>query len=218
MGEEYGETAPFLYFIHHGDPALVEAVREGRKKEFAAIGKAELQIDPQDEATFARSRLDWFRRNAGAGAQLRELYTDLLALRREEPALRPGASVANVQGGSDWCTVFRVMPLQGDMFDSVRAHRTIWYAFNLCGHPQEIPVPAEATQRWRLRLSTDAEGYGGSGLLVHSIAAAEPDTDVNDAPKRLLIPATSVEERARTVRLPAWSAAVYVRDMAEGGE
>ena len=218
MGEEYGETAPFLYFIHHGDPALVDAVREGRKKEFAAIGKAEAQIDPQAEETFDRSRLNWSRRNSGAGAQLRELYTDLLALRREEPALRPGASVANVQGGSDWCTVLRVMPLQGDMFDSVRAHRTVWYAFNLCGHPQDIPVPAEATQRWRLRLCTDAAGYGGSGLLTSSIAAAEPASDANDAPKRLLVATVPVEARARTVRVPAWSAAVYVRDMSEGGE
>ena len=34
MGEEYGETAPFLYFISHSDPALIEAVRKGRKEEF----------------------------------------------------------------------------------------------------------------------------------------------------------------------------------------
>ena len=211
MGEEYGETAPFLYFVHHGDPDLVEAVRAGRRREFDAIGKSEEQIDPQDEHTFARSRLAWQRRYDGEGERMLRLYTDLLALRREEPALRPGASVAHVQGGSDWCTVFRAMPFQGDIFDSVRAQRTLWCAFNLCGHPQDIPVPVEATQRWRLRLCTDAEGYGGSGLLVHSIAAAEPETDVNDAPKRLLAPTTPVEQRARSVRLPAWSAAVYVR-------
>jgi maltooligosyltrehalose trehalohydrolase len=213
MGEEYGETAPFLYFVHHGDPALIEAVREGRRQEYEAIGRAEQQIDPQDEQTFRRSRLDWSRRRTEAGAQRLALYTDLLALRREEPALRPGASVAHVQGATDWCTVFRSMPLQGDIFDSVRTQRTLWYAFNLCGHPQDVPVPVEATQAWRLRLSTDAEGYGGSGLLVDSIAAAEPENDVSDAPKRLLAPTTHPELRARTVRLPAWSAAVYVRDV-----
>ena len=37
MGEEHGETNPFLYFVSHGDPALVEAVREGRRREFAAF-------------------------------------------------------------------------------------------------------------------------------------------------------------------------------------
>ena len=32
MGEEYGEEAPFLYFVSHSDPALIEAIRQGRKK------------------------------------------------------------------------------------------------------------------------------------------------------------------------------------------
>jgi maltooligosyltrehalose trehalohydrolase len=212
MGEEYGERAPFLYFVDHGDPAIVEAVRAGRRREFDATDTSGAQIDPQDEATFTRSRLDWSRRRTGAGAELLSLYTDLLALRREEPALRPGASVAHVQGGPEWCTVYRAMPLQGDIFDAVRAQRALWYVFNLSSHSRDIPVPIEASPPWRLRLATDAEGYGGSGQLVYSIAAAEPETDVSDAPKRLLIPSMPVDARARTVRLPAWSAAVYVCD------
>jgi hypothetical protein len=140
------------------------------------------------------------------------LYGDLLAFRREEPAMRPGASVAHVQGGPSWCTVYRAMPLQDDMFDAVRAQRSVWYAFNLSGHTQEIPVPQEATPRWRLRLGTDAVGYGGSGLLVDTVPAAEPEKPLPDAPKRL-ITSMPVEHRARTVRVPAWSAAVYVRDL-----
>ncbi len=36
MGEEYGETAPFLYFTSHSDPDLIQAVRTGRKEDFAA--------------------------------------------------------------------------------------------------------------------------------------------------------------------------------------
>ncbi|MDB4900515.1 MAG: malto-oligosyltrehalose trehalohydrolase, partial [Gemmatimonadetes bacterium] len=92
MGEEYGETAPFLYFIEHGDPALVEAVRKGRREEFPEIAALGAEADPQSEASFARSRLDWSRREEGAGAQMLTLYGDLLSLRREEPALRPGAS------------------------------------------------------------------------------------------------------------------------------
>jgi maltooligosyltrehalose trehalohydrolase len=58
MGEEYGETAPFLYFTSHGDPNLAEAVRGGRAEEFQAF-RWEGQIpDPQAESTFARSRLN----------------------------------------------------------------------------------------------------------------------------------------------------------------
>jgi maltooligosyltrehalose trehalohydrolase len=222
MGEEYGETAPFHYFIEHGDPALVDAVREGRRKEFEEIARTQDPIDPQSEETFERSRLSWERRTKGAGAEMLRLYSDLLALRREEPALRPGASVTHVQGAPEWCTVLRAMPLLGDVFDAVRAQRTIWYTFNLSGHAQEIPVPVEATPAWRLRLHTDAKGYGGSGLLIHSIPAAEPENDVDDAPKRLLTAPLplSIERLRRSVRVPAWSAVVYVRDFAagEGGE
>src|SRR5690606_3279569 len=37
MGEEYGEEQPFLYFVDHGEPELVKAVREGRKNEFKSF-------------------------------------------------------------------------------------------------------------------------------------------------------------------------------------
>ena len=55
MGEEYGDTAPFLYFVSHGDPALVEAVRKGRAEEFARFGWGAEIPDPQSEETFGRS-------------------------------------------------------------------------------------------------------------------------------------------------------------------
>ena len=57
MGEEYGETRPFLYFTDHGDPDLIEAVRKGRQDEFAAFSWAGEVPDPQDPETFERSRL-----------------------------------------------------------------------------------------------------------------------------------------------------------------
>jgi maltooligosyltrehalose trehalohydrolase len=58
MGEEYGETAPFLYFTSHGDPNLAEAVRRGRAEEFQAFGWKDKIRDPQSEETFANSRLN----------------------------------------------------------------------------------------------------------------------------------------------------------------
>lgn len=57
MGEEYGETAPFLYFTSHGDPNLAEAVRRGRAEEFRSFGWQNQIPDPQAETTFAKSRL-----------------------------------------------------------------------------------------------------------------------------------------------------------------
>jgi maltooligosyltrehalose trehalohydrolase len=216
MGEEYGETAPFLYFIEHGDADLVEAVRAGRRREFEALGlSAAAQIDPQAEETFARARLDWDRRESPDGASLLALYTDLLALRREEPTLKPGASVVHVEGSAEWCTQLRSMPLQGDIFDSVRGQRTLFCAFNLSGRPQEIPVPVEAPWAWRLRLSTDEPGYGGAGTTT-AIAAAAEQAPAMDSPKRLIAESVPVERRARMVRLAPWSAAVYVRDFEDG--
>ena len=57
MGQEYGESSPFLYFVSHSDPELVEAVREGRKKEFTDFEAEGNYIDPQSEETFNSSKL-----------------------------------------------------------------------------------------------------------------------------------------------------------------
>ncbi|MCU1242881.1 MAG: malto-oligosyltrehalose trehalohydrolase [Candidatus Acidoferrum typicum] len=57
MGEEYGETSPFLYFTSHGDPNLAEAVRRGRAEEFRSFSWQDQIPDPQAESTFDRSRL-----------------------------------------------------------------------------------------------------------------------------------------------------------------
>ena len=56
MGEEYGEAAPFHYFISHANPAVIQGVREGRRAELAAFGWHGRPPDPQDIASFlARS-------------------------------------------------------------------------------------------------------------------------------------------------------------------
>jgi maltooligosyltrehalose trehalohydrolase len=80
MGEEYGETRPFQYFTSHGDPELARAVSEGRRKEFIANGADDVP-DPQDPATFARSKLS--HRRDGRHAELRGHYRRMLALRRK---------------------------------------------------------------------------------------------------------------------------------------
>jgi maltooligosyltrehalose trehalohydrolase len=91
MGEEWGAREPFQYFVSHGDPALVEAVRKGRREEFQAFDEfahgAHIP-DPQAEETFIRSRLDWSRRDTTAGAAALRWHRSLLQLRREHPALR----------------------------------------------------------------------------------------------------------------------------------
>ncbi|MCX7594943.1 MAG: malto-oligosyltrehalose trehalohydrolase, partial [Fischerella sp.] len=89
MGEEYGETAPFLYFVSHSDPDLIKGVREGRKAEFAAFFEISGQQapDPQAVETMERSRLNWEKRHEGKNRMLWLFYQKLLQLRREIPAL-----------------------------------------------------------------------------------------------------------------------------------
>jgi maltooligosyltrehalose trehalohydrolase len=83
MGEEYGETAPFPYFIDHSDFQLVEAVRRGRREEFASFGWQGEPPDPQDEKTFLKAKLDHSLRVTGRHKVLYEFYTTLLRIRRE---------------------------------------------------------------------------------------------------------------------------------------
>jgi maltooligosyltrehalose trehalohydrolase len=82
MGEEYGEANPFQFFTDHIDPAIAEATREGRKQEFAAYAafRSEDVPDPQDPATFLRSKLSRRERPG-----VRDHYRRLLALRRRLP-------------------------------------------------------------------------------------------------------------------------------------
>jgi maltooligosyltrehalose trehalohydrolase len=90
MGEEYGERAPFLFFTDFGDPALRAAVSRGRREEFAAFGWTGEIPDPQDPASFARSKLTWDLRTVYPYRWLLEYYRTLLALRRQYPVLSAG--------------------------------------------------------------------------------------------------------------------------------
>ncbi|GAA2926725.1 malto-oligosyltrehalose trehalohydrolase [Streptomyces argenteolus] len=88
MGEEWGARTPWQFFTDHTDPALARAVREGRRREFAAHGWAREDIpDPQDPRTRARSCLDWSEPAREPHARLQAWYRELIALRRAMPDL-----------------------------------------------------------------------------------------------------------------------------------
>jgi maltooligosyltrehalose trehalohydrolase len=88
MGEEYGEDSPFLYFVSHTDPDLVEAVRQGRKREFADFHAEGEFVDPFSLDAFQQSQLKWEKRQEGKHKVLLELYRHLIQLRRTIPALK----------------------------------------------------------------------------------------------------------------------------------
>jgi maltooligosyltrehalose trehalohydrolase len=153
MGEEYGERSPFQYFVSHGDPELVAAVREGRRQEFAGFGWQVEVPDPQSAATFEASRPRWERAGEAPHAGMLALYRDLLRLRRALPLLRPGAAEPQVRHdeGEGWVAMRRV----GD-------EQALEALFNFADGPREVPVQAG---RRELLLSSDEPRYGGQGLV-----------------------------------------------------
>jgi maltooligosyltrehalose trehalohydrolase len=111
MGEEWGASTPFQFFSSHPEPELARATAEGRKAEFAGHGwDAEEIPDPQDPATFARSKLDWAEADAGEHARLLQTYRDLIRLRRNEPDLADpwlGDLVIDYDEGQRWIVMRR---------------------------------------------------------------------------------------------------------------
>ncbi|MGH2897233.1 MAG: DUF3459 domain-containing protein, partial [Solirubrobacteraceae bacterium] len=121
MGEEYGEPAPFQFFCDHIDEEIATATRDGRRREFAAFAQfagAEVP-DPQDPATFQRSKLTRERDDATA-----QLYARLLAVR---PELPDDAVVTDFDAAAGWLTVDR---------GSFRL------ACNFAADPRDVPLAA----------------------------------------------------------------------------
>ena len=111
MGEEWGADTPWQYFTDLTDPGLAKAVREGRKAEFAAHGWAAADVpDPQEEATFLRSRLDWTQPSREPYLGILAWYRELIALRRARPELtNPGLDRVSADFDEDarWIMVRR---------------------------------------------------------------------------------------------------------------
>jgi maltooligosyltrehalose trehalohydrolase len=86
MGEEWGASTPWQFFTSHPEPELGEATAHGRIDEFARMGwDPDVVPDPQDPATFLRSKLDWAELTRSPHRELLELHRELIALRHREP-------------------------------------------------------------------------------------------------------------------------------------
>ncbi len=107
MGEEYGEPAPFPFFVDHGDPALVEAVRTGRRSEFARAEWSADVADPADPATFASAVLDPSQANRSPHRDVLAAYTDLLVLRRRHGVVHDPCAAQDVDRVGDAMVVER---------------------------------------------------------------------------------------------------------------
>ncbi|WP_151083761.1 malto-oligosyltrehalose trehalohydrolase [Nocardioides cynanchi] len=88
MGEEWAASTPFQFFTSHPETDLGRATAEGRITEFERMGwDPAIVPDPQDPATFERSKLDWTELEGGRHAVLLDAYRRLADLRRTLPEL-----------------------------------------------------------------------------------------------------------------------------------
>ncbi len=110
QGEEWAASTPFQYFTDHPDPELGRAVSEGRRREFSSFGWEPEQVpDPQDRATFERSKLDWSE-PAGEHKGMLDWYRKLVALRRSHPSAadpRRDAIEVNFDEDAGWLVFSR---------------------------------------------------------------------------------------------------------------
>jgi maltooligosyltrehalose trehalohydrolase len=164
MGEEYGETAPFQYFMSHLDPQLVDAVRRGRREEFAAFAWLDEPPDPQDVTTFQRAKLDHRLRHEGHHRVLFEFYQELIRLRRQLPAL---AHLSKEQ--------MQVLSFEQEKMLCIQRwcdEQDVWMIlhFGRSHTSARVPLPVGHWQKW---LDSADERWGGPGSPI----SAEVESD-----------------------------------------
>ena len=170
MGQEFAASSPFLFFADH-EPELARAVSRGRKQFLAQFPSgrspdSEAAIaEPDDPATFERSRLDLAERERHAPVY--RLHEDLLRLRREDAVIRAqrrdrirGAVLDDAAFllrwfGSDDDDRLLVVNLGADLI------------YDPAPEPLLAPVPGA---RWRLVWSSEHPRYGGAGVVDPSDA------------------------------------------------
>jgi maltooligosyltrehalose trehalohydrolase len=166
MGEEYAEEKPFPFFCSFGEPQHVQAVREGRKREFDAFAWQGEVPDPQAEETFESARLSWSWPEGTPRAGLRRLYRDLLNARGEWPALRDfvrrSARLLEDEETSPVMELVRGAEPTGGVIRAV---------FNLGNRPRRLPGDFRA---FSTLFSSEAARYGGSRRAAGPIAELLP--------------------------------------------
>jgi maltooligosyltrehalose trehalohydrolase len=178
MGEEYAETAPFQYFVSHGDRALIDAVRTGRKNEFAEFGWSGDIPDPQSGATFLRCKLNWNLHAAGQHRVLWNFYQELLRLRRDILAL------ANLDKDA-----MEVTPVTDQKVLLVRrwdASGQVLIVHHFDQTPASVSLPTPAG-KWHTVLDSNEERWQGGGGATTDEFQSNREIQLRLAPWEFLV-------------------------------
>jgi len=178
MGEEWGCGAPFLFFTDFRDGKRIEAVREGRRRDLAALGSREEPPDPESLDTFLRSKLDGGKARLGRQRKMREFYRDLLRIRLEIPS-----------SGFESCRVFGSSVVAVRDPDSAGTESLLILQI---GEPAGA-VPLRAGN-WTKVLDSAETRWGGPGSAVETrIAARGPGAAIRPVPDSALLFVRDVE-------------------------
>lgn len=165
MGEEYNETAPFPYFVEHSDAALIEAVRKGRKHEFASFAWKGEPPDPQAESTWLSAKVNPDLRHAPGHAAIYRHYQELIRIRRHVECFTEGSR----EGMSIWeDEASRTICVRRESPEGT-AVTVFHFSADLC----VVPFPFE-DGRYRSLLGADTETGGLNE--VREIRHGEPMT------------------------------------------
>jgi maltooligosyltrehalose trehalohydrolase len=189
MGEEYGEPAPFQFFSDHIDEEIARATRQGRRQEFAAFAQFGEQIpDPQDRATFERSKLT--RRREPAIARL---YSQLMSARRQLP--RGDADEIEFDEGARWLRVRR------GPFELV---------CNFGSETIELPLTTTSALELAVEPQRTSEAANGAERVLELASAPQRLSEAANGPERVLELATDprTELGSSTIRIAPLSGAL----------
>lgn len=164
MGEEYGETNPFLYFVSHTDQKLIESVQSGRKKEFASFHAEGEAPDPQAEETFHQSRLQWQLVGEKKHVAMLRYYHSLITLRK---------SCVSLKNTDRSCLDIKIYE-QENMLILLRwkdAHYRM-IVMNFSGQNHTIPPPFPE-HRWQCLLDSTSPEWGGDDKIPEFMSGKE---------------------------------------------
>lgn len=164
MGEEYSEPHPFQYFVSHTDKKLTEAVRKGRKAEFAAFHTEGEAPDPVDDASFIRSKLQWELVEQEPYATMLRFYKALIALRKRLPALHHlNRQYLEVSSDENTKTL---------MLHRWHEENRVLCLMNFSDQIQHVQLPHNQQQWYKVLTSADTEWNGPTAVADSANASA----------------------------------------------
>ena len=175
MGEEYGETSPFLYFTSHGDKDLIEAVRRGRRQEFARFGWQHDIPDPQDPATFEASKLKYELQQQEPHRTLRAFYKELTRLRNHYHLGEGWSIEISEDDAHEYLSVWRAS----------NSHRLA--ALFFFGHREATIDPKLPSGRWLVKLNSADSKWFGPGTELTSGASVNHNASIRLMPQSLIL-------------------------------